>query len=47
MKHDDCFRRYGSNRVCDEMVMQRMRTIMNQRNKMGRDAAVMGGFMNL
>ncbi|MEK3990447.1 MULTISPECIES: Parvovirus coat protein VP1-like protein [Robertmurraya] len=47
MKHDACLRRYGSHRMCDEIFMQRMIPIRNQRNKMGRDAAIMSGFMNL
>ena len=41
MKHDACYKKNGSNRMCDEMFINEIQPLINPYTKMGRDAAIM------
>lgn len=45
--HDLCYRRTGSRRICDEIFLNRVRPLMNQRSQIAEDARVMYQFMRL
>ncbi|WP_325063406.1 Parvovirus coat protein VP1-like protein [Gracilibacillus salitolerans] len=41
MKDDDCYRRHGSNKYCDELFMKRLQPYIHRRDKIGRDTSLM------
>jgi hypothetical protein len=45
MEHDACYKRFGPCRMCDQIFLDKVRPLMNQRSKIGRDAALMGFVM--
>jgi hypothetical protein len=47
MDHDRCYEMTGNQRMCDEMFINRTRRLINQPGKMGRDAAIMRGLIQL
>ncbi|MFC4322271.1 Parvovirus coat protein VP1-like protein [Litchfieldia salsa] len=40
-QHDACYRKFGSNPICDERFLNQLKAIMNSRTKMGKDARYM------
>ncbi|WP_456276294.1 Parvovirus coat protein VP1-like protein [Bacillus sp. AK128] len=46
-EHDLCYQRTGSRRICDDIFLNRIRPLTDQRSQMARDARVMYRLMNL
>ncbi|MCT2535418.1 Parvovirus coat protein VP1-like protein [Aquibacillus koreensis] len=40
-QHDACYRKYGPSRHCDDIFLRQLEPYINQRSKLGKDAALM------
>jgi len=47
LKHDECYRKYGRSRYCDELFHQCLSPYYNKQNKLGRDARLFSRTVNL
>jgi hypothetical protein len=45
--HDECYRRFGPTKRCDQQFQNCLRPKINSRNKMGRDASLFYEYMRL
>ncbi|AWI12469.1 Parvovirus coat protein VP1-like protein [Caldifermentibacillus hisashii] len=45
--HDECYRRYGHSRYCDEMFKRCLQPYRNRHTRMGRDASLFSRFFTV
>ncbi|MBM7570770.1 phospholipase A2 family protein [Aquibacillus albus] len=43
--HDDCYRKYGSSRKCDELLLDCLQNKLDNRSPSGRDARLIYNFI--
>lgn len=47
MQHDACYSKYGPSKHCDDIFLRQLHPYRHQRNRLGRDAALMYRAMKL